>query len=114
MSGKVGRSGRPIEEGGVTGVLDGMAAKTRAAHRALFETFCCAQVERVQSKLSTRYGRTAAGPGPRNFLMPQNDHMTPATLTHNAHKGSDDCQDTYVEVRGTIVGYEGPQRASQS
>lgn len=109
MSGRVGRSGRPIAEGGVTGVLNGTAAKTRQAHRELFEAFCCIQTARIEQTLNNRYGPG----GQRGYLMPRNDHLNAHTLQFNAHRGSADCQDTYVETRGAI-GYQGPRKGSQS
>ena len=103
------RRNRRIAEGGVTCVLDGTARKTRQAHKELFDAFCCAQIERVQRTLYSRYGLG----GDRHFLMPGNDNLIAHTLQRNAYRDSPDNQDTYVEVRGN-VGYDGPRRLPHS
>lgn len=66
----------------------------------LLEAFCCAQVERVQRTLARVYGYEGdpngyTGPGahstgPKNYLMPQNDHFTRIRLL----------RDTTVDIRG--------------
>ena len=100
MAGTKNRSGRPLDEGSVSGKLTGIAPITRQAHRELFEAFCCAQIERIQQTLDYRYGHPDSELGQRNFLLPQNDHFTRRTLLRDAR------HDQSYEIRGSI-GYQG-------